>query len=93
MKTNDIYRMALREYGAEMQYVVAIEELSELQKEICKLLRGGGDLNCLAEEIADVKIMTEQLTLIFGCKEAVNEWRQKKLERLERRLANAGSGD
>lgn len=89
MKTNEIYRRALDRYGIGAQCVVAIEELSELQKEICKQLRGGGDLNALAEEVADAKIMIEQIVKMFGIKDEAEEWRKRKLERLERRLSNA----
>ena len=41
MGTNDLYREAIDRYGADAQCVVAVEELSELQKELCKHLRGG----------------------------------------------------
>lgn len=89
MKTNEIYRRALDRYGIGAQCVVAIEELSELQKEICKQIRGGGNLDSLAEEVADAKIMIEQIVKMFGIKEATEEWRKRKLERLERRLSDA----
>lgn len=89
MKTNEIYRLALDRYGIGAQCVVAIEELSELQKEICKQIRGSGDLNALAEEVADAKIMIEQVIKMFGIKDEAEEWRKRKLERLERRLSDA----
>lgn len=89
MKTNDIYRMAIDRFGIAAQCVVAVEELSELQKEICKQLRGSGDINALAEEIADAKIMIEQIIKAFGIKQEAEEWRRLKLERLERRLSDA----
>ena len=54
---------ALRAWGAEMQSVVAAEELSELQKELCKSVRGEDNADAIAEEIADVQIMLEQLGL------------------------------
>lgn len=34
------YTNAMLQYGEKNQYIVAIEELSECQKEICKALRG-----------------------------------------------------
>ena len=89
MKTNDIYRLALERYGIGAQCVVAVEELSELQKELCKMLRGSGDRSALAEEIADAKIMIEQVIKGFGLKQETEEWRRLKLERLERRLSDA----
>ena len=51
---------ALQAWGAEMQSVVAAEELSELQKELCKSVRGENNTDAIAEEIADVQIMLEQ---------------------------------
>ena len=77
---------ALRAWGAEMQSVVAAEELSELQKELCKSVRGEDNADAIAEEIADVQIMLEQMMLLHDCRDAVDEWRRRKLERLEQRL-------
>ena len=49
-----VYREAAREYGVQMQLVVAVEELSEVTKELCKQARGLGDPLALAEEVADL---------------------------------------
>lgn len=49
-----VYLNAMIAYGDRAQMIVALEELSELQKEICKILRGGENISHLAEEIADV---------------------------------------
>lgn len=81
-----VYRAALDKWGARMQTVVAIEELSELQKELCKSIRGDGLTSHIAEEIADVSIMLEQMTLLNGVQDAEADWKKSKLERLERRV-------
>ena len=47
------------------QLIVTIEELSELQKEICKSLRGKTDVLGLTEEIADVYITMEYIKRIY----------------------------
>ena len=39
---HDIFRSAIGTYGEVMQITVAFEEMSELQKELCKHLRGSG---------------------------------------------------
>lgn len=48
------------------QLVVALEELSELQKELCKHLRKKGKRESIIEELADVYIMAEQIGLYFN---------------------------
>lgn len=53
-------------HGKEGQSIVAIEELSELQKELCKMLRGIGNPEHLAEEIADVEIMLCQIKELYA---------------------------
>lgn len=86
MVTHELLEKAIATYGKEMQMVVACEEMSELQKELCKSLRGRDNLPAIAEEIADVEIMLEQLKIIFGCHCDVGIYRMDKLERLARRL-------
>ena len=53
----EIYREALRRWGPEAQMLMAFEEMSELQKELCKAARGKQNKAEIAEEIADVQIM------------------------------------
>lgn len=81
-----VYTNALVAYGEERQCIVAIEELSECAKEICKVLRGKGDPQHLAEEIADATIMLEQLRYFFCINEDVCEWMDSKIKRLDTRL-------
>lgn len=81
-----VYTNALVAYGEEKQCIVAIEELSECQKEICKVLRGKGDACHLAEEIADAMIGLEQMQYFFGLTEEVQEWMDSKVKRLEIKL-------
>lgn len=76
------YRRAAELYGRENQLIVANEELVELSKEICKFLRGIGNTENLVEEIADVRIMVEQLEMLFDCHEAVEAAIVKKMDRL-----------
>ena len=87
-----IMRQAIETYGVQAQCDVAIEEMAELTKAIVKLRRVEDDyektqvaLDNLLEEIADVDIMIDQMKIMWGPKQ-VEEYRRKKLERLERRL-------
>ena len=84
-----VLRKAIETFGAEHQQLVAIEEMSELQKELCKRYRGFDNREHIAEEIADVEIVLEQLTMMFGCKEKVREIRAEKVERLWGRICKA----
>lgn len=89
MTTYDIKAVcadAVSANGWKAQAVVALEELSEAQKEICKLLRGQGDKDHLAEEIADVAITLEQMEMAFGISDSVRRWMDKKAQRLADRL-------
>lgn len=61
-----VYTNALIAYGDQKQMIVAMEELSECQKEICKILQGGENFAHLAEEIADAAIMLEQVMHMFS---------------------------
>lgn len=77
-----VYTNALVTYGEKMQMVVALEELSECQKEICKFLRGLGNAGNLAEEIADATICLEQMRIIFGLNDIVCQKMDEKVKRL-----------
>lgn len=88
IKPNKSYRenvieRAIKKNGLDMQLTVAIEELAELQQAICKYKRG--EEHNIEEEIADVKIMIEQLETIFN-KDTIRNWRNKKINRLDKRL-------
>lgn len=79
MDEKKILGTALSFYGCELQQVIAIEELSELQKELCKSLRAGADRPHISEEIADVQIVLEQMMMLYECREDVAICRQKRL--------------
>ena len=77
-----VYAAALEKFGGKMQATVCIEELAELQKELCKYIRSGGDPDYIAEEIADVLITVDQMVNLFDCAEAVAHWSDAKVARL-----------
>ena len=80
---------AITTFGADAQQKMLLEEMSELQKEICKHWRGKDNLAEIAEEIADVEIMLEQMKLIYCCAGRVKAIRNSKLRRLEQRIRDA----
>ena len=91
-RENEILLSALTKWGAGMQTVMVFEEMAELQKELCKSLRGKDNRGYIAEEIADVRIMLDQMVILHDCAEDVDTWRKVKLGRLEKRLS-AQEGD
>ena len=78
---------AIRQNGYKMQTMVAIEEMSELTKELVKFMRGENNTDAIAEEIADVEIMLRQMKIIYGIKdEDVEKLMVVKLKRLKERM-------
>ncbi|QUO37550.1 hypothetical protein KFE19_14420 [Dysosmobacter sp. Marseille-Q4140] len=86
MSDKDLYRMALSTYGPDAQTVMVFEEMAELQKELCKHARGSLNRESIAEEIADVLIMLEQMIVLHDCEDSVFRYKQEKKCRLEKRL-------
>ena len=86
MNEKEILTKAVATFGQYPQIVVAVEEMSELTKELCKSYRGAQNRDHIAEEIADVEIMLEQLKLIYNVATSVKSWRESKIKRLAGRL-------
>ena len=86
---DEICRAALETFGADSQVMIAIEEMSELTKELCKNGRGQENTTHIAEEIADVEIMLCQMKMLFDCVAQVDKFRRYKLERLAGRIKEA----
>ena len=80
------YTNAFIRYGRAHQSTVAIEELSECQKELWKFIRGYGDKEHLAEEVADCIIVLEQVIMNYGIENLVTQYMDEKLQRLENKL-------
>lgn len=89
---DEICRAALEAFGEEAQMVMAIEEMSELTKELCKNGRGQENTTHIAKEIADVEIMLQQMVMLFDCAGQVETFRRYKLERLAERIKEAKDG-
>ena len=85
----EVYAAAQEAFGTDTQLVVALEELSEIQKEVCKALRGFVHPAQLAEEVADATIMLEQLRYIFSIGPAVDKMVDQKIVRLVQRISDA----
>lgn len=86
-KEDKIVLKELVEKFGDKQVVVAIEELSELQKELCKHLRGKTVIENIIEEMADVYIMLSQMKMLFNIDNIeIEELIKEKIERTKERL-------
>lgn len=86
-----ILHNAIDFYGSSVQELKAIEELSELIRAIarartCYVEERDTALENLAEEMADVEIMLEQLKIINNNRDKIKTWRSIKLGRLRARI-------
>jgi NTP pyrophosphatase (non-canonical NTP hydrolase) len=90
----DLYRQALTQWGAGAQLAMVHEEIGELLVCVGHVGRGRATASDLAGEIADVRIMLEQLALIAEIPEAdIDAKMRAKLDRLASRLgANDWAG-
>lgn len=80
-------------YGDIHQSMVAVEELSELQKELIKSFRGKADIEHLTEELADVIFMLWQVQDIYSISDKdIDAVISKKCKRTVKRIADSRKG-
>ncbi len=65
-----LFSQAVKQWGVDAQVLLAIEEMSELIKELCKLKRRNysytaESIQALIGEIADVRLMIDQVAYMF----------------------------
>jgi NTP pyrophosphatase (non-canonical NTP hydrolase) len=85
---------AIETYGVDMQLNIAIEEFSELIKEICKNKRGRDNVDNITEEMADCYIMLKQLEIIFDIDfEDIRHIINNKIDRLKCRLEEGADNE
>ena len=83
----DVSQKALDVWGKNAQILMVLEEMSELQKEILKNInRGKDNIKEIAEETADVFIMSEQLVHIYGIDKEVQKQAEYKVNCIKERL-------
>lgn len=80
MTNYEIFTAAIKTYGENAQEQLAQEECAELIQAISHKHRGRAQN--IAEEIADVEIMLEQLKIINNCHSEVRKIRKEKIDRL-----------
>ncbi len=77
-----VYNDAIDFFGTTSQKIMVIEEMSELTKELCKELRNRGDIEHIADELADVEITLAQIKMIYNIHQLVAQHKDFKLRRL-----------
>lgn len=82
---NLVYSEAVRQWGEESQIEMMREECAELLLELSRVKRNRSTKLMIAEELADVEIMLEQMKLIFG-RDRVHRFKMEKLTRLANML-------
>lgn len=87
-----ILHNAIDFYGSSVQELKAIEELGELIRAIARARTCDDEerdkaFENLAEEMADVEIMLEQLKIIHDNRDEIKIWRSIKLGQLRVRMA------
>ena len=78
-------------YGYDMERMVAIEEMSELTKELSKQKRGEGNRDHLIEEIADVYLCLEKIEQMNNIThEELSDWIARKTDVIKTRIKSEG---
>lgn len=86
LKYNPDIKLLLENQSVDVNKMIAVEELSELQKEICKDLRGFDRREEIKEEMADVYICLQLLKEIYNFSDEDLEkmYKRKMMRNLER---------
>ena len=84
MEIKDFVKEIIAKYG-KLQLVIAIEEMSELTKEISKDLRGKGKREHIIEEMADVQLILDELKEYYNIsQEEIYKVKRKKILRTQK---------
>ena len=88
METKKIIKEMVSRYGS-MQLIIAIEEMSELTKEIAKDLRGKGKREHIIEEMADVQLILDELKEYYNIsQDDIYKVKRKKVIRTKKLYLN-----
>lgn len=82
IKYNSNINLILNSQSVDVNKTIVIEELSELQKEVCKDLRGYETKEEIKEEMADVYICLQMLKEIYNFSdEELKKMYERKMRR------------
>lgn len=88
MESKEILQQAIDTYGEDAQIDKACEELAELIQALMKYkyMKAYGPKSAVFEEMADVKIMLQQLEMMLDGEPEIQDNYQKKVLRLKERM-------
>ena len=89
METIELYRAVLETFGNERQIRKLFEEIGEFEDAFCKCIDGRDKVSHVAEEMADVHNMLDQMAVMLDCEAEVERQKQYKLRRLEQKIEEA----
>ena len=91
-KFNTLNQMLLK-CGVEHILAICIEEMSELQKELTKVLRGNPSRLGIMEEMVDVQMSLDYISVIFDTRfdPKISAIHNIKLDRMKRYLEDQNS--
>jgi hypothetical protein len=83
-----LYDLAIQKWGEDFQKIMAVEEMAELTQVLIHSMRKNKTVTYaqVADEIADVRIMLEQMITLFSITDLVEEATQRKLGKLKNYL-------
>ena len=74
----------------KLKHLWFLRKCQNCKRELCKRARGKDNREAIAEEIADVQIMLEQMMILHDCEDLVEVQKFKKTHRLNVRLEQEG---
>ena len=83
VELKELFKDAFKQFTARQQVIVAIEELSELQKELCKEQRFKYNKLHMIEELTHALFMIHQMIVLYDVENEVSEYYDKTIKRLE----------
>ena len=85
----ETFKEALSTFGETAQIIKLFEELGEFMVAFCKCLGDRDTVEHVADEIADAKIMLDQMATMLDCDKEAEWFGMCKIARLEWRLEEA----
>ena len=83
MMPSETYNAAIAKFGTEAQTRKAVEELTELSLALLRALDGRANMANICEEIADCRIMLDQLAIMYDFDDEIAKVQKMKTIRLE----------